>query len=244
MNSGFAVKTEGLSKVFVDKEVIQFCTMSVPKGAIYGFLGPNGAGKTTIMKILLGLLTPTAGKAEVLGMDITKERNKILSQVGSLIEVPVFFEHLSAEENLKLHLAYMNMEEAGITKALKMVGLVGTGSKPVSKFSLGMRQRLAIARSFIHHPKLLILDEPINGLDPVAVREMRNLFLTLVHDYGMTILLSSHIISEIEHIADIVGIITEGKVEREMPLVDIKTQFENGLEEYFFDIVSGGNRFA
>lgn len=244
MSSGFAVKTEGLSKIFVDKEVIQSCTMSVPEGAIYGFLGPNGAGKTTVMKILLGLLTPTAGKAEVLGMDVTKERNKILTQVGSLIEVPVFFEHLSAEENLRLHLAYMNVEEADISKALQMVGLVGTGSKPVSKFSLGMRQRLAIARSFIHHPKLLILDEPINGLDPVGVREMRNLFLTLVYDYGMTILLSSHIISEIEHIADMVGIITEGKVEREMSLVDIKTQFENGLEEYFFDIVSGGNRFA
>lgn len=244
MSSSYAVKTEGLSKVFVDKEVIHSCTMSVPEGSIYGFLGPNGAGKTTVMKILLGLLTPTIGKVEVLGMDVTEERNKILTQVGSLIEVPVFFEHLSAEENLSLHLAYMNVEEADISKALQMVGLVGTGSKPVSKFSLGMRQRLAIARSFIHHPKLLILDEPINGLDPVAVREMRNLFLTLVHNHGMTILLSSHIISEIEHIADIVGIITEGRVEREMPLADIKTQFKNGLEDYFFDIVSGGNQFA
>ncbi|WIV17771.1 ATP-binding cassette domain-containing protein [Paenibacillus polygoni] len=244
MSSNFAVKTEGLSKTFLDKEVIHSCTMSVPEGAIYGFLGPNGAGKTTVMKILLGLLTPTAGKVEVLGMDVTEERNKILTQVGSLIEIPVFFEHLSAEENLSLHLAYMNVEKADISKVLQMVGLVGTGSKPVSKFSLGMRQRLAIARSFIHHPKLLILDEPINGLDPVAVREMRNLFLTLVHDHGMTILLSSHIISEIEHIADIVGIIAEGRVEREIPIADIKTQFENGLEDYFFDIVSGGNQFA
>lgn len=238
------IEAERLSKVFLGEQTIHSCTISVPEGSIYGFLGPNGAGKTTIMKILLGYLTPTSGTAKVLGMDVTSNRYEILKQVGSLIEVPVFYEHLSATENLSLHLAYMNVEERELSKTLQMVGLEHTGTKPVSQFSLGMRQRLALARAFIHRPKLLILDEPMNGLDPVAVREIKDLFHTFVHDFGMTIFLSSHMISEIESLADIVGVITQGRVESEMMLVDIKSQYKNGLEEHFFDIVSGGNRFA
>ena len=240
MSSRFAVRTEGLIKRFSEKEIIRGCTMTVHEGTIYGFLGPNGAGKTTVMKMILGLLTPTSGIAEVLGMDVTVHRDAILRDVGSIIEVPVFYEHLSAEENLDIHLAYMNLKGMDISVALQMVGLINTGNQPVSKFSLGMRQRLAIARAFIHKPRLLILDEPINGLDPVAIREMRKLFVELVENYGMTILMSSHNISEIELIADMVGIITDGIVAHETTISDIKTQFDTGLEEYFFRIVSGG----
>lgn len=238
MNNRLVVRTDGLVKSFSGKEVIKGCTMAVREGSIYGFLGPNGAGKTTVMKMLTGLLLPTAGTAEVLGMDVTIHRDTILRNVGSLIEVPVFFEHLSAEENLKLHLAYMDLEDIDISSALQQVGLSNTGQQPVSKFSLGMRQRLAIARAIIHKPRLLILDEPINGLDPMAIREMRQLFIELVKNQNMTIVLSSHIISEIELMADTVGIINNGIVACEMGLSDIKTQFASGLEEFFLGVVS------
>ncbi|WP_019636884.1 ABC transporter ATP-binding protein [Paenibacillus fonticola] len=246
--SEFVVRTEGLVKTFAGIEVIKRCNMSVKRGSIYGFLGANGAGKSTVMKILTGLLTPTAGRAEVLGLHVTLYRDKILRNIGSLIEVPVFFEDLSARENLSLHLAYMGIsnstEQEDISKVLKMVGLEHTNEQPVSKFSLGMRQRLGIARAIIHRPKLLILDEPINGLDPIAIREMRTLFIDLVQNYGMTILLSSHIISEIEQIADTVGIISAGVIERELSLTEIKSRHPNGLEEYFFGVMSGGHGIA
>ncbi|MFF2481853.1 ABC transporter ATP-binding protein [Paenibacillus sp. NPDC058071] len=244
MNSDIAVKTEGLVKTFSGVEVIRGCTMTVNKGTIYGFLGGNGAGKTTVMKILTGLLHPTAGKATVLGMDVTVNRDEVLRRVGSLIEVPVFFEQVSAEENMTLHLAYMGMKDVNITEVLEKVGLVNTGDQPVSKFSLGMRQRLAIARALIHQPELLILDEPLNGLDPMGIRDIRELLLNLTHQEGMTILLSSHILSEIEHIADTVGIIAQGRVVREMKLEEIKQQYPSGLEAYFFGMMSGGHELA
>lgn len=239
-NNEILVKTENLVKVLSNVEVIKGCNMTVRQSSIYGFLGANGAGKTTIFKILTGLLTPTAGKVEVLGMDVTVNRDKILRNIGSIIEVPIFYEHLSAEENLSLHLAYLNREEVDISKALEMVGLVNTGSQPVSKFSLGMRQRLGIARALVHQPKLLILDEPINGLDPSGIRDMRKLFLDLVENYGMTILISSHILSEIEQIADTVSIIVDGVIKGEATLSDIKKQYPSGIEEFYFEMTNRG----
>ncbi|MGE8005462.1 ABC transporter ATP-binding protein [Lysinibacillus sp. NPDC093216] len=239
-NNKIVVKTENLVKVLSNVEVIKGCNMTVRQGSIYGFLGANGAGKTTIFKILTGLLTPTAGKVEVLGMDVTVNRDKILRNIGSIIEVPIFYEHLSAEENLSLHIAYLNREEVDISKALEKVGLVNTGSQPVSKFSLGMRQRLGIARALVHQPKLLILDEPINGLDPSGIRDMRKLFLDIVDNYGMTILISSHILSEIEQIADTVSIIVDGVIKGEATLSDIKKQYPGGIEEFYFEMMNRG----
>lgn len=241
MNSDVVVKAENLVKVFGTDEVIKDCNMNVRRGTIYGFLGANGAGKTTIFKLLTGLLTPTAGMVEVLGVDITRHRDEILRQIGSLIEVPTFYEHLSATDNLEIHLAYMGVQGLDISKALDMVGLHGTGSKPVAKFSLGMRQRLGIARAFIHQPQILILDEPINGLDPLGIRQMRNLFFDFAQQQGMTILLSSHILSEIEHIADTVGVIVNGVVVQEVKMEQIKMQYSSGLEEYFFNVMSRGD---
>ncbi len=244
MSNNIVIKTENLFKTFEGKEIIRHCNMTVQQGSIYGFLGANGAGKTTVFKMLTGLLIPTAGKAEVLGMNVLTHRNEILKNVGSMIEVPVFYEHLSATENLEIHLAYMDIEGVDISAALEEVGLVHTGKQPVSKFSLGMRQRLGIARALIHQPKVLILDEPVNGLDPMGIREMRELFVKLVKEHQMTILISSHILSEIEHIADTIGVIANGTVVEEVALSTIKKQFPNGLEEYFLNIMSGGQQNA
>lgn len=171
MNTELAVSTKQLTKAFNGKEVIRDCTMSVPKGTIYGFVGKNGAGKTTVLKILLGLLKPSMGEATVLGMDSVKNNLDILKRTGSLIETPIFYEHLSATENLQIHLDYMGITNADIAGTLEMVGLPNVGTQSVSTFSLGMRQRLGIARSLVHKPELLILDEPINGLDPVGIKE-------------------------------------------------------------------------
>lgn len=239
MNGTFAVKVENLTRTFQEVEVIKNCNLNVKKGTVYGLLGQNGAGKTTIFKMLSGLLVPTMGEIRVLGMDIVSERNEILRNIGTLIDMPIFYEHLSATENLKIHLSYMDNDTLNITDILSKVGLNSTGPQPVSKFSLGMRQRLAIARAIVHKPKLLILDEPVNGLDPIGIRQMRELFLELVHNQGMTLLISSHILTEIEHIADTIGIIVNGTVVREASLSEIKINCTDGLESYFMDAIIG-----
>lgn len=240
MENETSVKISGLVKTFNQKEVIRNCNMTVLKGSVYGLLGVNGAGKTTIFKMLMGLLQPTAGHIEIFGKDIQVDKNSILRNVGSMIETPIFYEHLSAIDNLEIHLSYMGIQNTDIQKTLGIVGLHDIGNQPVSQFSLGMRQRLGIARAIIHKPKLLILDEPINGLDPVGIREMRKLFQDLVKKHDMTVLVSSHILSEIEHIADVIGIIADGSIVEEIELSTIEKDFADGLEEYFFNIVNGG----
>ncbi|MBC2398809.1 MULTISPECIES: ABC transporter ATP-binding protein [Clostridium] len=240
MNNSIVVKTENLTKTFYSKEVVKNFNMTVYEGSIYGFLGANGAGKTTIFKLVTDLLKPTMGKIEILGMDMAVSKNDILRNIGCIIETPVFYEHLSAAENLKIHLGYMHREENNIEQTLECVGLVGVGKQSVSTFSIGMRQRLAIARAIIHKPKLLILDEPISGLDPMGIRDMRELFLKLAKTHNMTILISSHILSEIEHIADTIGVINNGKIVKEAALSSLKTQFTHGLENYFLDVMNGG----
>lgn len=238
MNNSLAIETKNLTKTFLGKEVIRSCNMNVQKGTIYGILGANGAGKTTVFKLLSGLLTPTMGTVQVLGMDIISQRYRILSEIGTLIETPIFYEHLSAIENLEMHLAYMGKNNNDITAILSKVGLNNTGFQSVSTFSLGMRQRLAIARAIIHKPNLLILDEPINGLDPMGIREMRDLFVELVKTQGMTLLISSHILTEIEHIADTIGVIVDGTIIKEVSMAKIKAEYPSGLEDYFMDIMT------
>lgn len=240
MPNEIAVRAENLVKVFSGMEVIKGCNLSVKQGTIYGFLGLNGAGKTTVLKMLMGLLTPTAGKVTVFGKDMAIHRDELLRNIGSIIEAPIFYEHLSAEENLSLHLDYMNMQDVNISEVLEKVGLAHTRSQPVSKFSIGMRQRLGIARAIIHKPKLLLLDEPINGLDPIGILEMRKLFLDLVHNRGVTMIISSHILSEIEHIADTVGIIANGIIKQEISMAQIKKELQSDLEGYFFELMGGG----
>lgn len=234
-----AVEIRNLTKVFDGKEVLRSCNLTVQSGTIYGLLGANGAGKTTMFKLITGLLSPTAGNIKVQGETLSIDKKDFLRKMGILIETPVFYDHLSAKENLEIHLSYMEHSFEKIEQVLEMVGLGDTGKQPVSKFSLGMKQRLAIGRAISHSPQILILDEPINGLDPMGIRQIRNLFLSLAKD-GMTLLISSHILSEIEHIADVVGVLTNGNVMQEVAICEIKKQYPNGLEEYFFQIMSGG----
>lgn len=235
----YIIKTCNLSKVYNKRLVINSCNMSVKKGRIYCLVGQNGAGKTTLFKILLGLTSATNGSATVLGMDCKKDNLEILARTGNLIEAPVFFEHLSARKNLKIHLEYMGCEDADkIERILEKVGLQDSAEQRVSTFSLGMRQRLAIARALVHEPGLLILDEPINGMDPVGIRDMRELFRTL-SDQGVTILMSSHFLSEVELIADDIGFMFNGTIVCEVQSQDIPQQNASGLEEYFMRVIRG-----
>lgn len=227
-------------KTFDGKEVLRNLSLNVERGTIYGLLGANGAGKTTTFKLISGLLQPTAGTIRFDGEVIQAQDKNFLKEMGVLIETPVFYEHLSARENLEIHLAYMGCDTADIDNSLQVVGLADTGKKPVSKFSLGMKQRLAIARAISHTPKLLVLDEPVNGLDPIGIRQMRELFLSLTKDQDMTILISSHILSEIEHIADKVGVLVNGYIAKEVSMSEVKKSCPEGLEDYFFNIMNGG----
>lgn len=204
---GVVMKAAGLEKAYGGIPVLNHFDLSMRAGEIYGLLGVNGAGKTTFMKILLGLQRPDRGQILLFGREVLREREG-LALVGSMIEMPAFYEHLCGEEILSMHLSYLNAyggrhsaemgvrTRAGqeeIREALRLTGLEGAGRKPVSQYSLGMRQRLGLARAIVHRPKLLILDEPMNGLDPVGIRKMRELLKGLSGE-GVSILLSSHIL--------------------------------------------------
>lgn len=233
------VITRQLTRAFEGREVVKDVSLRVEQGSIYGLVGRNGAGKTTLFKLLLGMLRPSAGRAQVLGFDSVKEKEEILRRTGSLIETPVFYEHLSAVDNLRLHLAYMGFSgemDSRIGDALERVGLSDTGKQPVSAFSLGMRQRLAIARAIVHRPELLILDEPANGLDPLGIRALRGFLAGLAEEEGMTILLSSHILSELEKTAGRIGILEEGRLLEEFSPKEAQERFPGGLEELFIRV--------
>lgn len=235
----YIVETYNLSKVYNEKLVINSCNMNVKKGRIYCLVGQNGAGKTTLFKILLGLTLATQGTATVLGMDCKKDSLEILARTGNLIETPVFFEHLSARKNLKIHLEYMECKDADkIESILEKVGLKDSADQHVYTFSLGMRQRLAIARALVHEPSLLILDEPVNGMDPVGIRDMRELFRKL-SEQGVTILMSSHFLSEVELVADDIGFLVNGTIVCEVQSQDIPQQNAGGLEDYFMKVIQG-----
>lgn len=233
------VKTISLSKTFGSQTAVSSCSLSVEAGTVYGLLGRNGAGKTTLLKMLLGLLKPTCGSAVLFGLDSRTDSVRILKQVGALIETPVFYENLSARENLRIHLEYMGCS-GDVSTALRAVGLASAADSPVASFSLGMRQRLAIARAIVHRPGLLILDEPLNGLDPVGMREMRELFLRLTKEEGTAILLSSHILSEVEKTADQIGFMSDGKLLAQTTPEAVNAVYHMDLEEYFFQLAQGG----
>ena len=246
MSTTDVVVIKNLTKTFDGREVIKRFDMTVKAGEIYGFLGANGAGKTTVLKLINGLSSKTFGDIKVLDQDISTHRETLLKNIGSVIEVPVFYEHLSAYANLAIHLAYLGISSDRQIKelveaALERVGLPDTGNQAVSKFSLGMRQRFGIARAIVHKPKLLLLDEPINGLDPLGIREVRELLISLSQNDGVTIIISSHILNEIEHIADKIGVIVDGRIVEEVTLSEIREKFPEGLEDYFFDMMTGKN---
>ncbi|WP_059050202.1 ABC transporter ATP-binding protein [Paenibacillus senegalimassiliensis] len=213
------VRTRQLTKSYGPAEVVSGVNMNLRRGEIYGFLGPNGAGKSTVMKMLLGLVKPTGGEIEIFGEKLLPGSTEHLKRIGHLIETPVFYEKLTAEQNLELHTEYMGYyKEGAIRDALEMVQLAATYDKPVKQFSLGMKQRLGIARAIVTRPELLLLDEPINGLDPEGIQAMRQLFVRIRDEWGTAILISSHLLSEVEQVADTIGVIDGGRLLREVSM--------------------------
>ena len=225
------LRTRNLTKIYQGQEVVSNVNMNIKQGEIYGFLGPNGAGKTTVMKMITNLVKPSYGEIEFLDEKMTERSYEMLKRMGCIIEYPVFYDKLTAKENLVLHGEYMGYyDPKAIGEALELVKLAGIDNKPVKQFSLGMKQRLGIARAFMTKPELLILDEPINGLDPSGIKEMREVFRMLSREYGMTLLVSSHILAEIEQIADTIGVIRQGELVEEVAMESIRGQNTEYIE--------------
>lgn len=216
------LRTNRLSKSIGGKDLVRNVNIHVRKGEIYGFLGPNGAGKTTVMKMITNLWKPTEGVVELFGEELTPKSCEVLKRIGSIIEFPCFYEHMSGKDNLQLHCEYMGYYAPGsVENALELLGLTEAADRPVKKYSLGMRQRLGIARAILCRPELLVLDEPANGLDPAGMKGIRDLFKMLCREYGITIIVSSHILSEVENIADTIGIIHQGQMMKEISMKEI-----------------------
>ena len=233
----YIIETNNLSKIYYNNTVVDSINMHVEKGKIYGLLGKNGAGKTTTMCMLLNLAYPTSGEIYLFGKNSKKYTKEIYSNIGSIIETPGFYENLTAYENLKIiSKLRKDFYPQNINLVLEMVNLENSKSKKFKDFSLGMKQRLGIAAAIMHNPELLILDEPINGLDPFGIKEIRALLKRLSHEYGITILISSHILSEIENIADVIGIMDNGILIEEIP----KEELHNRLNKFVeFELSDG-----
>lgn len=207
------VETQNLSKEYNGVYCVRDLDIRINEGDVYGFLGPNGAGKSTTMKMLLGLVKPSKGRIEIMGKPFNeKSRQEILKSVGSLIEAPSYYGHLSGRENMEIIRRLLDLSRKNIEDAIHIVRMENQMGKKVKNYSLGMKQRLGIAMALARRPKLLVLDEPTNGLDPAGIEEMRELIKELPAKYGMTIMISSHILSEIDQMAAVVGIINHGEL--------------------------------
>lgn len=230
----YIIETKKLNKVYKKQYVNKNISLLVPENSIYGLLGPNGAGKSTLLKMLTGMINPTSG--EILYNKKTWSRN-ILLEIGALIEQPPIYENLTARENLKVRTLLYNLPQSRIDEVLEIVQLTNTGNKKAGKFSMGMKQRLGIAIALLNNPKLLILDEPTNGLDPIGIGELRELIKSFPQK-GITVILASHILSEVEQVADHIGIMANGQL-----LYQEKIQENMDLERLFLDIVrKAGNK--
>ncbi|WP_077326371.1 ATP-binding cassette domain-containing protein [Virgibacillus siamensis] len=227
----YIIRTTNLTKKVRGKELVSDINIHIKKGEIYGFLGQNGAGKTTILKMLTGITGPSKGEVLLFNKKLTEKTRSVLTRVGSIIEYPVFFEHLTAFDNLELHCEYLGFyDEQEIKQALQLVNLKEIEDKIVKDFSLGMKQRLGIARAIITKPELIILDEPTNGLDPIGIRDVRHLIKILNKEYGMTFVLSSHILGELEQVVDRVGVIHHGNLLNEITMADIRKEQSDFIE--------------
>jgi ABC-2 type transport system ATP-binding protein len=219
--SPWAVETHGLTKRFGDNVAVNDVELLVPRGCAFGYLGPNGAGKTTLIRVLLGLTHADAGTMSLLGYPVPRQRDKALARVGAIVDEPRFHRHLTGRQNLQI-LAAAREHEAWnrIGSSLERVGMAGRADDKVAKYSMGMRQRLGVAACLIGDPQLLILDEPMNGLDPAGMHEMRDMILSLVAE-GRTVVLSSHLLDEVERTCDAVAIVDRGHIIRQGPISEL-----------------------
>ncbi|WP_150275405.1 ABC transporter ATP-binding protein [Paenibacillus tepidiphilus] len=223
------IKTSDLRKVYRGRAAVEHLNLNIGRGEIYGFLGPNGAGKTTTIRMLLGLIKPTSGNIEVFGRELRSHKLDILRKVGSLVESPSYYGHLTAVENLEAIRRIIGVPKGRIAEVLDIVSLTGEEKRPVKGFSLGMKQRLGIAAALLGGPELLILDEPTNGLDPSGIQEIRSLIKRLPAEQGITVLVSSHLLSEVEQMADTVGIIRQGQMVYQDSIAHLQQQAAGDL---------------
>ena len=241
----YIITTEQLTKKYKNFVSVNNVSLHIRKGSIYGFLGPNGAGKSTTMKMLLGLTAPTKGSFAIDGRHFPEDRIDILKEVGSFIEAPSFYANLTGRENLDIIRRILGLPETSVDDALELVGLEEFGGRLAKKYSLGMKQRLGLAGALLGRPPVLILDEPTNGLDPSGIHEIRNLVKSLPDLYDCTIMISSHMLSEIELMADDIGILNHGNLLFEGSLEDLrhsvgKAESAN-LEDVFLTMVEQDN---
>lgn len=244
----YIIETKKLTKSYADFTAVSDIDLHIPKGAVYGFLGPNGAGKSTTMKMFLGLTKPTGGSFTINGKKYPENRMEILKEVGSFIEAPAFYGNLSGEENLEIIRKILGLPKSSVSEALEIVGLTQFKRRLAKQYSLGMKQRLGLAGALIGTPPILILDEPTNGLDPVGIHEIRTLIRSLPEKYDCTVLVSSHLLSEIELMADKIGILNHGHLLYEGTLDQLKTDAaSNGyptdnLEDTFLALIDADNQ--
>lgn len=242
------IETKHLTKTYGDFTAVSGIDLHIPKGEVYGFLGPNGAGKSTTMKMLLGLTKPTSGSFTIDGKQYPENRTEILKGIGSLIEAPAFYGNLTGEENLEILRRILGLPKSDVLEALEIVGLTQFRKRLARNYSLGMKQRLGLAGAIIGKPPILILDEPTNGLDPVGIHEIRTLIRSLPERFGCTVLVSSHLLSEIELMADSIGILNHGRLLFEGTMAGLQASAASlgyptdNLEEMFLALIDGDNR--
>lgn len=230
------LEIRNLRKAFGEQLVLDNVSLSLKKGMIYGLLGANGAGKTTIIKAIFDLVKPQSGEIYLFNKKMPQSVEQY-KKVGSIIETPVFYENMTVEENLLLHCDYMGEQfKNNIDKVLQDVGLFNEKEKRIDQLSLGMKQRLGLGRALLNEPELLILDEPINGLDPEGIIDFRKLILSINQTYGTTVLISSHILIEVFKIADMIGIVSKGKLIKEISKNRLE-ELELDIEEYYLSLV-------
>ncbi|OAB45370.1 ABC transporter ATP-binding protein [Paenibacillus glacialis] len=227
--SELVIQTRNLNKRYRGRSAVSNLNLEIAKGEIYGFLGPNGAGKTTTIRMLLGLIRPTEGSVQIFGKDLNKEKLNILRRVGSLVEYPSYYGHLTAVQNLETVRRILDVPRSRIDEVLDIVSLTKESKRAVKGYSLGMKQRLGIASALLGNPELLILDEPTNGLDPAGIQEIRELIREMPQRHGITVLVSSHLLGEIEQMASTVGIIREGEMVFQNTIQNLKDRASEGI---------------
>lgn len=241
------IETKGLTKAYGDFEAVSNLDLHIRKGSVYGFLGPNGAGKSTTMKMFLGLTKPTSGGFEIDSMQYPQKRTRILKEIGSFIEAPAFYGNLSGEENLDIIRRILGLPKSSVDDALELVGLTQFRKRLAKKYSLGMKQRLGLAGALIGRPPILILDEPTNGLDPVGIHEIRTLIKSLPRQFDCTVLVSSHLLAEVELMADDVGILNHGRLLFEGTIGELRQNARSAgfpadnLEDMFLAMIEEDN---